>query len=440
MKEWAALSEHEIVEKLEEALAENRCYIGDNPKSIFGLPGTILDRKIFNDPQIDEKGNVTLDTSKGIINSYLKVFFHNPNHIGNHTNKNKSEPFYKGTQKIENELLSVCAEKILLAEKTKWNGYVTTGGTEANIFALWMLRNYFIKSEKKATLDNTVIVCSEDTHYSIRKAADILSLDICNLAVDEERQIKIGNTIEGKSTGDKEIFTKIINRGKKFCIVVVNMGTTMYGSVDNKNKIKSLLTILKGYGIEEIKLHVDAAYGGFIYPLIAENEWHFQNEMVTSFTLDPHKILQVPYSTGIFLTRESENFIPKTGATYVPGGDTTLCGSRSGAAAVFAWSVLMSYGSEGGKTFLNELIKVTDIIDSGLNKDIKRFREKKMNCISIYKSQFKDEKSVKRLITDYGLHNNDECFILTIMDHIIVIKNKDNIQDFINRINNLEKK
>ena len=68
--------------------------------------------------------------------------------IGCHTLAG-SEPFFRGTQEIEKELLQICAEEILGAEAGSYDGYVSSGGTESNIQALWIFRNRYI-------LDNCV--------------------------------------------------------------------------------------------------------------------------------------------------------------------------------------------------------------------------------------------------------------------------------------------
>lgn len=66
----------------------------------------------------------------------------NPNHIGCHT-MGESEPFFAGTQKLEKELIGIVAEDILLCKPGQYDGYVASGGTEANIQAIWIYRNLF---------------------------------------------------------------------------------------------------------------------------------------------------------------------------------------------------------------------------------------------------------------------------------------------------------
>lgn len=95
----------------------------------------------------------------------------NPNHIGCHT-LGDSESFFAGTQEIERELIALCAVDILKGEAAdQFDGYVAGGGTEANIQAMWIYRNYFMR-EHSATATEIAILCSADAHYSMHKAAN----------------------------------------------------------------------------------------------------------------------------------------------------------------------------------------------------------------------------------------------------------------------------
>lgn len=134
-------------------------------------------------------------------------------------------------------------------------------------------------------------------------------------------------------------------KGKKYFIVVANMGTTMFGAVDDVN----LMTEVLQENNLEFKLHIDGAYGGFFYPFSnPESILNFENPHISSITIDAHKMLQAPYGTGIFICRKGliENVITKE-AEYVEGMDLTLCGSRSGANAVAVWMILFTYGGNG---------------------------------------------------------------------------------------------
>ena len=104
---------------------------------------------------------------------------------------------------------------------------------------------------------------------------------------------------KGKHTTKEESTAK--NNGKKYFIVISNMGTTMFGSVDNP---EDYITILEKHNVA-FKLHIDGAYGGFVYPFSNPNSAiNFSNPKISSITIDAHKMLQAPYGTGIFICRK----------------------------------------------------------------------------------------------------------------------------------------
>ncbi len=371
---WAAKSFENINTIVTEALNMNSSY---HKHKIMGIPATYLDPKIFP-PNADFLYN----------SPYIRCFIENPNHIGLHT-YNSSLPTFKGTQKIELDLLRICAEEIFQGETNSYDGYIAPGGTECNIQALWIFREYFIK-KSNSKIDEIAVLFSEDSHYSIHKACNILRLNF--------QQIKVNFNNRHL---DLEYLEKIINKlkhkGVKYFIFVLNLGTTMFGSIDPISKINA---IIKSHNLNH-RVHIDAAFGGFIYPFISpNNEFSFNNTLIDSISLDGHKMLEAPYGTGIFLIRKNliNNVLTKE-ASYIQGLDHTLCGSRSGANAIATWMILNIYGSGGIIRRMKEFIKKTDKICDTLNKlNIDYVRNKNMNIISIL-----DGEIPKNICTKYTL-------------------------------------
>lgn len=235
---WSKLNQHKISQRVFAALGNNANYRTEN---ILGLPATYLDDQIFY-----EDAPFLKDAP------FLSAMIANPNHIGCHTLKSEGEPMFKGTQDIEREVIHICASEILGADPDGYDGYIASGGTEANIEAMWIYRNYFI-SEFGADHEEIAIVCSEDTHYSIHKASDLLSIPIIVADVNQhDRQILLPAL-------EKRILESN-TKGIKYYIVVANMATTMFGSVDDPDALVNVFITLQ----LNFKLHVDAAYGGFI--------------------------------------------------------------------------------------------------------------------------------------------------------------------------------
>lgn len=392
---WKALTNKQINDRVNKAISANNNY---SQGGILGSPGSYLDREEFSPeaPFLDDS-------------PFLKTLINNPNHIGCHTLEKKGSPIFKGTQKIERELIELCAEEIFQGEKNSIDGYVASGGTEGNIEALWIYRNYFMQ-EYNARENQIGVIFSEDTHYSIAKACDLLRINPYLLSVDtNDRSIQLSSLTEA-------IQLALANQVKYF-IVVLNMSTTMFGSVDEIERVVSLLEKNR----LTYKLHLDAAFGGFIYPFSNPNsEHHFGNSKVSSISIDGHKLLQTPYGTGVFLVRKGfMKYVTNRFAQYVPGLDYTLCGSRSGANAVVMWMVLMRYGSEGWKSKVKELLNRTDYCCRELeDMGIEYYRNPYVNIISIKAQYIPIAIAEKYELVADSYERPPKWFKIVIMDHV----------------------
>jgi glutamate decarboxylase len=212
-------------------------------------------------------------------------------------------------------------------------GIVCSGGTIANITAMWIARNKaldgalkdgVVKAMNRGGYESAVIIGSELMHYSFRKAADVLGFGetgLCLIPTDENFRIRVDLLQE-----------KIIEFRKKNVLIisiVAVCGTTETGSIDPLYKICQLGS---QYGIH---VHVDAAWGG---PLIFSNEHMYKLkgiELADSITVDGHKQLYTPMGIGVLLLKSpfAAHVIRKT-AHYVIRNDSpdlgkfTLEGSR----------------------------------------------------------------------------------------------------------------
>lgn len=391
---WQKLSTQEIKHRVFEALGKNLSYRSEN---ILGIPATYLDTDIFYDDAPFLKDA-----------PFLSALVANPNHIGCHTLEGEKEPVFKGTQEIEKDLIRICAEEIFEAEPNSYDGYVAPGGTEANIQACWIYRNYFLK-ERNAKPEEIVLLYSEDSHYSFHKAANLLSLKSLVFAVNPETREVNTNDIEKK-------VTEAIGQGAKYFIVNVNLATTMFGSVDDIDKITTLLNRL---GLD-YKLHVDAAFGGFIYPFTKENSRHnFKNPHVSSITIDGHKMLQAPYGSGIFLVRKNLiQYVCTEQASYVQGKDYTLCGSRSGANAIAIWMILHMHGSTGWAVKMGHLLDKTTSLCSALDEmGVEYYRQAQVNIVTI-KSKYISHDLANKFCLVPDNHDHPKWYKIVLMHHV----------------------
>ena len=394
---WKKKTQEEIKLIVFKALEQNINY---DEQNILGVPASYLDDKVF-----------TQDASFVKDAPFISTLIQNPNHIGCHT-LGKSEPFFQGTQEIEKELIEICAVDILNGQPERIDGYVASGGTEANLQAIWVYRNYFI-NEYSANRRDICIMCSQDSHYSMDKASNLLSLDIYKIPVEED-------TKEIKEESIMEVILTAKNEGKKYFIVICNMMTTMFGTVDDVDAFTRQLDEQSC----DFKLHVDGAYGGFYYPFTDEDSrLTFKNPNISSFTLDAHKMAQAPYGTGIFLIRKGliKHVITKE-ASYVEGEDFTLIGSRSGANAIAVWMILVKNGPNGWQEKIFIFQKRTEWMCNQLSEmKIGHYRHPNSNIITI-----KSRHITQETASNFGLvpdnHAVPKWYKIVIMDHVTIEK------------------
>ncbi|MCB0397191.1 MAG: aminotransferase class I/II-fold pyridoxal phosphate-dependent enzyme [Flavobacteriales bacterium] len=391
---WEAYSHKKIKEKVNDALSRNMDF---RKRDVLGLPASFLDPEEFYDdaPFLDDA-------------PYMKAMNANPNHIGCHT-VGQAETAFIGTQEIEKEAIALCAEEILGGEKDQQDGYVAAGGTEANIMALWIYRNYFLE-EKKASREEIAVVFSEDSHYSMPKGCNLLSL--------RSIQVKVHNDTRLLDMADyKHQLDTAQAAGVKHFIVIMNMSTTMFGSIDPIDEVTDLLISNN----ISFKLHVDGAFGGFIYPFSSSDACYtFKNQHITSVTMDAHKMLQAPYGTGIFLIRKGHmHYVMTKEARYVHGHDYTLSGSRSGANAIAIWMILRIHGSDGWHQKVKKLIARTDrLCDSLDDLKIPYYRHPHMNIITIRGNAISKSVAEKFVLVPDTHDGTPNWWKIVVMDHV----------------------
>lgn len=391
---WESYSHQKIKEVVSNALKQNLDY---REKPVLGLPASYLDPEVFYDDAPFLKDA-----------PFLSTLIANPNHIGCHT-LNESEAAFTGTHQIERELIDLCAKEIFEGGKEDFDGYVASGGTEANIQAIWILKRYY-EIEFGANANEVAVLYSEDAHYSMPKACRLLGLKSYVTKVDEEtRRVTQESLTECIKTAKES--------GVKHFIVIMSMSTTMFGSVDDIDEITGWLDDLA----VDYKVHIDGAYGGFIYPFLTESKsYTFENPKINSFTLDGHKMLQSPYGTGIYLTRKGfMEYALTEEANYVKGKDYTLVGSRSGANAVAVWMIMRTYGSAGWKAKIEKLQKKTDRLCSNLDeRGVEYFRNPDVNIVTIKSEYITPKLAEKYLLVPDAHGDNAKWFKIVVMDHV----------------------
>jgi tyrosine decarboxylase/aspartate 1-decarboxylase len=253
--------------------------------------------------------------------------------------KNLGDPgLFPAVAEIEREALKMLGTVL---SNTEASGHIVTGGTEANILALWAARTLAKKT-------NPEVIAPRSAHCSFDKAADLLGLRIVKAGLKDNYQV------------DAASVRKAVNA--KTIAVVGIAGTTGLGVVDPIDELSE-------FAIErDLYLHVDAAFGGFVLPFLKDLGYKTPNfdfvvPRVSSITVDPHKMGLAPIPAGgIVFRNENLRKTVSTGISYLSGGETeqaTLVGTRSGASAIAVWAVMKHLGREGYKKIVKKCMRLT---------------------------------------------------------------------------------
>ncbi|MGJ8691135.1 MAG: pyridoxal-dependent aspartate 1-decarboxylase PanP [Thalassotalea sp.] len=246
-------------------------------------------------------------------------------------------------------------------------GAFCSGGTVANITALWVARNNLLKpdgdfngiarSGLHAALNhygynNLAILVSSRGHYSLKKSADVLGIgqdNVIAIPTDENNKIDCQLLIEKC----QELQAKNI----RILSIVGVAGTTETGNVDPLDKLADIAEQF------DTHFHVDAAWGGAT--LLSNKYRHLLAgvERADSVTIDAHKQMYVPMGAGLVVFKNPASvaaiehhaeYILRKGSKDL--GSHTLEGSRSGM-AMLVYSSLHIISRQGYEMLINQSIE-----------------------------------------------------------------------------------
>jgi len=251
-------------------------------------------------------------------------------------------------------------------------GAFCSGGTIANITALWLARNRLFaphgsfrgiaqeglfRSLRHHGLDGIAILVSERGHYSLGKAADLLGI-----GRDQLMRVKTAANNRIDLQALREVCGQLADQNIKPLALVGIAGTTETGNVD---PLEQMADVAQELGCH---FHVDAAWGG--PTLFSERHRHLLTgiERADSVTIDAHKQLYVPMGAGMVIFKDPTAvsaiehhaaYILRHGSKDL--GSHTLEGSRPGKALLVhaglsiigrkGYELLINLGIERARTF-----------------------------------------------------------------------------------------
>jgi histidine decarboxylase len=243
----------------------------------------------------------------------LPFFQYNLNNVG--------DPFVEGnfalhSKEFERQSINWFAQ---LYELEEYWGYLTSGGTEGNLYGIFLGRELY---------PDAILYSSSDTHYSVAKAARLLKTP--HVVIDSQFNGEINY---------EHLEYELSQRKQQSAIININLGTTMKGAVDN---IERIIDITQRLGIR-FYIHCDGALGGMLLPFIKEApKISFRDYPIGSISVSGHKFIGSPIAYGIVLTRQPYVKKIETSVEYIGSKDMTILGSRSGIAALLLWYAIQT--------------------------------------------------------------------------------------------------
>ncbi|AJF07046.1 pyridoxal-dependent aspartate 1-decarboxylase PanP [Geoalkalibacter subterraneus] len=382
--------------RIDQAISDN--VTGFLQKHIVALENSITDiEKSFDDPKIPEEPTFVSDYTEFIKEKLVAQSVHTaaPGFIGHMTS---ALPYFmlplsrimialnqnlvkvetsKAFTPMERQVLAML-HRLIYSESDafyhRWIhdsryalGAFCSGGTIANITALWAARNQlcspsgnfrgitnegFFRAMQHLGCQGLAVLVSRRRHYSLGKAADLLGIGRENLVLvetDDRNRINMAAL--------REQCRRIQDKGIRPLSLIGIAGTTETGNVDPLEEMADLA--------EEIgcHFHVDAAWGG---PTLFSEKYRSLLkgiERADSVTIDAHKQLYVPMGAGMVLFKDPAAlssiehhaaYIIRHGSKDL--GSHTLEGSRPGK-AMLVHAGLSIIGRKGYELLIDQGIE-----------------------------------------------------------------------------------
>jgi glutamate decarboxylase len=246
-------------------------------------------------------------------------------------------------------------------------GVITSGGTVANITALWCARNAGLAAQgdfagveaegmaaalRHYGYQGAAIIGSQMMHYSFEKAAGVLGIGCQNLLkmpVDERHQVSLDAT--------RSALARCRDRGIFVVALVGVAGATESGAID---PLPGLADLAQEH---RVHFHVDAAWGGALLFSRALATKLRGIELADTVTIDGHKQLYTPVGSGVGLFRncrlaqvidKQARYVIRRGSHDL--GRRSLEGSRP-ANVLFLHAALSILGRQGLEFLLDDNVR-----------------------------------------------------------------------------------
>lgn len=271
------------------------------------------------------------------------------NNVGN---PRKDSVYDLNTHAFENEVIDFFAPLYGFARNETW-GIVTYSGTDGNNHGVYFGVKHLLAKAKT----RPVLYVSDEAHYSIKKLGDLQNLDMRLIPSDDMGRMRL------------DAFEKALDPSRP-ALVVVAMGTTFKGAIDDQQGIDA---ILRRKNPPAVYRHLDAAlFGGYLpfsehREIIDRTRTHFD-----SIAVSGHKFFGFDEPMGFFITTQEvlANQNPFK-VNYLNDAVPTITCSRSALAALKFWWKITRTGLEGYRQQAAQILANTRYLKARLD-EIKR--------------------------------------------------------------------
>jgi len=268
------------------------------------------------------------------------------NNVGN---PRKHSNYSLNTHQFENEVIDFFAPLYGFAKEEAW-GFVTYSGTDGNNHGIYFGVKYLLSKSRV----KPILYVSEEAHYSIKKLGDLQNLEMRMIPAD----------VKGRM--DIRAFEKALDP-KRPALIVIAMGTTFKGGIDDQDAIGRVLKKKKPVAVYR---HLDAALFGGYLPFSEHGDLvNRTKHPFDSIAVSGHKFFGFDEPLGVFITtKEVLSRQNPFHVSYLSDAVPTITCSRSSLGPLKFWWKIKKTGIDGYRQQSSQIIKNAEYLKRRLDE------------------------------------------------------------------------
>jgi len=229
-------------------------------------------------------------------------------------------------------------------------GIVTHSGTDGNMHCMY----FGVKHLQAKTKQLPIVYVSEEAHYSIKKLADMMNLEIRLIPTVEMGQM------------DVSAFEKALDTSKPVLLVIA-IGTTFKGAIDDHSKIADIISEAKPPAV--YTMYDAALFGGYLPFTKFKDIVNRQKLPFDAIAVSGHKFFGFDEPLGLFITTmEVFNNQNPFRVSYLNDAVPTITCSRSALGALKFWWQLTRNGEKEYQRQAEHILTVAQYLKKRLDE------------------------------------------------------------------------